>query len=382
MMTEKNILIVDRDQVTVNWLEKILIDAGFTTQTAVTGKAALVAISINLPDIIILDPELPDMDRFEIIELIRKEPELANIFIIVLSGRDSAHDITDMLNKGVNDYIIKSPRAGVELLGKCNSYFVRQNLPERKVKKGRLIGFFSAKGGNGTSTLCVNMATAFAQIVLPEEVVVVDLVLPLGSLSSITGTSSTSSIAKIPYSFPKISLDEFITHSKVWGFSILGSSRTPGQARDVVPDLIDPLFEALLRSYPYVIVDLGKTLSRISLPLLRNTQSLVFVLGPDKVTLDLSQSVLNYLDELGVPNQRLFPIINRAVGREGLTKTEIEDKLKLPIVGTVPHASDIFTLACNKNKPYIKEYPNHVVTLVLKDLVKQLHEHVLKESKN
>jgi len=375
-MKKQNILIVDNDKITVNWLVKILSEAGFTTQTAATGQDALNAVHAHPPDIIILGLSLPDMDGSDVFDRLRRDPEMAGIYVIVLSSRDSPGEITSLLNKGVNDYIIKSPKAGIEILGKCNSFFVRQNLAAQKSHKGRLIGFFSAKGGNGTSTLCANMATALAQQVAPKRLVVVDLVLPLGSLSIITGTKDVSSIASITYAFPKLALNEHISTARGWDFSILGSSRSPLEARDVVPDLIDPLFEASFQAFDYVLVDLGRSLSRISLPILMNTQSLVFILGPDRVTLELTQSVLKYLDELGISKNRLFPILNRAVGRDGLTKTEIEERLGLSIVGTVPHAGDNFTVAINQHRPYIKQFPNDVVTLVLKDLARHLYEHV------
>ena len=375
-MKKQNILIVDADKVTVDWLDKILSEAGFTTRTAANGREALEVAYAHPPDIIILDMVLPDMDGSEVFTQLRREPEMADIFVLVLSSRDSPGEIAAMFNKGVNDYIIKSPKAGIEVLEKCTSFFVRQKLIDRNLPKGHLIGFFSAKGGTGTSTLCVNLATSLAQLVVPKRLVVVDLVLPLGSLSIITGQTDVSSIATITNSFSKFDLDEHIVTSQVWEFSILGSSLTPHQAQAVIPDLIAPLFDVLLQTFDYVVVDFGRSWSPISLPLLLDTDSLVFILGPDMLTVELTRSVLKYLDELGISKKRFFPILNRAVGLEGLTKTQIEDKLELPIVGTVPHARDCFTNASNRQVPYIKKYPNDTITVVLKNLAQQLYQHV------
>jgi len=84
---------------------------------------------------------------------------------------------------------------------------------------GRMITFFSAKGGNGTSTLCVNLANMLAQQIASKTMLVVDMALPMGSLSLITGVHRDSSIVKLmaeAQSFDPVSLAPYCAFLEPW----------------------------------------------------------------------------------------------------------------------------------------------------------------------
>ena len=154
---------------------------------------------------------------------------------------------------------------------------------------------------------------------------------------------------------------------------MLAGSRTPRDAQGVDPEGIQPLFHSLRDLYDYVLVDIGRTLSRISIPIVQQSGIVVFVIGPDLVTVELSKSALDFIGELGVENSRIFPILNRAVGLEGQTKLEIEEMIGLPIMGTVSHSKDNFTLATNQKLPYKQRYPVEGTTFELDTLAKKLN---------
>jgi len=84
--SEKKILIVDDDPVTLKMLEKILLSAGYWVAKATNGKEALYIADDFLPDIIILDIVMPIMDGTETIEFLRKNPRTKDIPVIFLSS--------------------------------------------------------------------------------------------------------------------------------------------------------------------------------------------------------------------------------------------------------------------------------------------------------
>ena len=63
---------------------------------------------------------MPDADGMAILKYIRANPEISNIPIIVLSGKDDAASKAEALNNGANDYLIKWPTFGI-LLSKIRS---------------------------------------------------------------------------------------------------------------------------------------------------------------------------------------------------------------------------------------------------------------------
>ncbi len=370
---DKKILIIDDDEITLNLLKKVLRKAGYQTTTANTGYEGLKSIRTDPPQLLVLDLTLPDIDGVAVFEDIRKDPNLEKTNVIVLSSRDDPDEIASLLTKGVNDYIVKKRGAEKELLGKCASYFAR--LEKERYNRGRVISFFSAKGGNGTSTLCLNLAHALTEVDTAKEILVADLVLPLGSISLMVGLEECSTIAELSaqeMSATIQTLDTSLPFLDNWGFSILAGSRTPREAQDVNPDGMGPLFLSLRERFDYVLVDLGRTLSRISIPIVQQSGVIVVVLGPDLVTVDLTKSALDYLAELEIVKERIFPVLNRAVGLEGLTKAEIEQKIGVTIRGTISHTGNNFTLATNQNLPYKLRYETDGTSFELNSLARKL----------
>jgi pilus assembly protein CpaE len=281
-MTDNKILVIDNDQATTNWLANFLSDNGYAVTTAITGSEGLRAIEAEGPNLVILDMDLPDISGERVIESITHNPITAHIPVIVLTGEYNQQAITGLFEKGISDFVIKKPGVETELLGKCAVSLSRTRRPFDIAPTGRLISFFSPKGGTGTSTLCLNLAHLLAQQVETKTVLVADLVLPLGSLATMAGLHQGSSIARLTTeegSYDSVDLKEFLVPSEDWNFYILQGSQSPHESQALNPTRIEPLFETLLTSFDYVIVDVGKTLSRISLPILKRSNVVVIVLG-------------------------------------------------------------------------------------------------------
>jgi two-component system KDP operon response regulator KdpE len=98
------ILIVEDERAIVRFLRASLGDQDYRLAIAETGRQALMMISAQAPDLIILDLGLPDMDGLEIIDQVRQWSQLP---IIILSARDREKDKIDALDRGADDYLTK-----------------------------------------------------------------------------------------------------------------------------------------------------------------------------------------------------------------------------------------------------------------------------------
>jgi hypothetical protein len=65
--------------------------------------------------------------------------------------------------------------------------------------------------------------------------------------------------------------------------------------------------------------------------------------------------------------KNIYPILNRAVGLEGLTKKEAEEILGFPIKTTMPYMGGNFALANNLNQPITVKYPKDTASIVFKN---------------
>ncbi|MCL4366111.1 response regulator transcription factor [Patescibacteria group bacterium] len=112
------ILIVEDDNGLQRYLKELLLDNGYSPQTASDGISALNLIAKIPPDLIILDLGLPNMSGESVCQEIRKKyPELP---IIILTAKDSISNIVEGLNLGADDYMTK-PFVADELLARIKA---------------------------------------------------------------------------------------------------------------------------------------------------------------------------------------------------------------------------------------------------------------------
>ena len=103
-----SILVVDDDTAVSSIINIILKSEGYKIITAGTGKEALSLFENKHPDLILLDVNLPDIDGYTILQIIRKSSEVP--VIMVTGGNDSEGRVKG-LNMGADDYISKPFKA-------------------------------------------------------------------------------------------------------------------------------------------------------------------------------------------------------------------------------------------------------------------------------
>ena len=101
--TKNRLLLVDGDPKSLRVLDVSLKKAGFEVTTAASGREALAALQGELPDLIISDTDLDEMDGFELCNRIKAKPDWAKIPFLFVTGRKSIEDKIRGLELGVDD---------------------------------------------------------------------------------------------------------------------------------------------------------------------------------------------------------------------------------------------------------------------------------------
>jgi hypothetical protein len=70
--------------------------------------------------------------------------------------------------------------------------------------------------------------------------------------------------------------------------------------------------------------------------------------------------------------QKVYAILNRAVGLEGVTKAQAEQMIGLPIKTTMPYMGGDFSLANNLNQPITVKYPTDTASIILKGAAEEI----------
>lgn len=105
----KKILVVDDEERMLRFIRLNLEHDGFQVIEAIKGHEALDKMRTDMPDMILLDVMLPDLDGFEVLKMVR---EISNIPVIMLTAKGEEDDRVRGLELGADDYVTKpfSPR--------------------------------------------------------------------------------------------------------------------------------------------------------------------------------------------------------------------------------------------------------------------------------
>jgi CheY-like chemotaxis protein len=106
------ILVVDDDEMNREIMEAFLSLDHYRVVTANTGTRALEACAEEIPNLILLDVNMPDMTGYEICQALRAEPATQNIPIIIVTGYSSKEDREAAFRAGANDFISRPFDAG------------------------------------------------------------------------------------------------------------------------------------------------------------------------------------------------------------------------------------------------------------------------------
>ena len=105
---QKNILIADDDMSLVKSLKFELHKYGFAIDAAYNGKQAVKAVARQMPDLILLDIKMPEMDGYEVIKTLKDKAETKDIPVILMTGMEIDGGRVNAVSLGASEYIQKS----------------------------------------------------------------------------------------------------------------------------------------------------------------------------------------------------------------------------------------------------------------------------------
>jgi len=127
-------LVVDDEASTRKGLKKGLVKAGWSVAEAENGRVALERVEANLPDLILLDLLMPEMDGFEFLTKLRANDAWRKIPVLVVTAKDLTDEDRERLSGRVEQVLHKQAYSREDLLGEV-SELVR-NCVERSRRAG------------------------------------------------------------------------------------------------------------------------------------------------------------------------------------------------------------------------------------------------------
>lgn len=121
MMDKPLILIVDDNPQNLQFLGKLLTENGYGLCIAQSGQEALEFVKNKMPDLILLDVMMPEVDGYEVCRRLKNQQRLKHIPVIFLTAKAETEDIVKGFAVGGVDYVTK-PFNSVELLARVKTH--------------------------------------------------------------------------------------------------------------------------------------------------------------------------------------------------------------------------------------------------------------------
>jgi signal transduction histidine kinase len=148
MPSKGNILIVDDTLANLQVLTQMLTERGYKIRPANSGNIALKSVQSTLPDLILLDIQMPEMDGYEVCEKLKADNKTSDIPVIFISALSDVFDKVKAFSVGGVDYVTK-PFQAEEVLARVETHLklhrLRQELvqSEKMASLGRLVAGFA-----------------------------------------------------------------------------------------------------------------------------------------------------------------------------------------------------------------------------------------------
>jgi len=365
-MPEK-ILIVDDDLETLRLVGLMLQRQGYQVVAANNGTQALEVAHSELPDLIVLDVMMPDMDGYQVTRQLRAQPETANVPILMFSAKSQVDDKVVGFDAGVDDYLTK-PVHPVELVARIKALLTRGKGRQTSgpTDHGYAIGVLAPKGGLGVSSLVLNLALASYQKT-KIDLIASEILPGHGSWGLELGFANPTGLCNLlrlkPNEITKAIVERELIRTTYGIRLLMASNHKKDIELTTNTAQLEQVIQLLQQLAPLLLLDLGT----VAVPMFDRTlalcQELIVVTEPYPITIQHTRLLLEELSERGFGKLRpvTLVIINRVRADVQLSITQVQDRLGIAISHVIPPAPEQAFQAGVRNVPLIMVQPDGLV---------------------
>ncbi len=374
MADQIRVLIVDDIPETRDHLTKLL---GFESDIEVVGSAASGSESLSmagqlLPDVVLMDINMPDMDGIAATEKLSAQVPTASV--VMMSVQGEADYLRRSMLAGAREFLVK-PFSSDELTASIRQVYTREQdkLSRMAVAPvatgtpsggsgggedgggdGQIVAIFSPKGGVGRTTVAVNLAVA-AATELGKTVVLVDGSFQFGDVGVLLNLNpKNKSIADL---VPELeagepeSLDTFIINHSA-GIRVLLAPPSPEMAELITPSGVRRVLEALRRGHDLVIVDCTSWFNETTLAILDAADIVMTMLSLEITSIKNMRLFLEVAEQLGYDQNKVKLVLNRADSSLGIRVSDVESSIGRKVDHTIVSDGRSVVYALNRGVPF------------------------------
>ena len=371
-MTDRiKVLIVDDIPETRDHLTKLL---GFESDIDVVGAAASGAEAVTMavalvPDVVLMDINMPDMDGIATTELLAvKCPTAA---VVMMSVQGEADYLRRSMLAGAREFLVK-PFSSDELTASIRQVWARERDKQSRItapiaaaaagastastsgEPGIVVAIFSPKGGVGRTTIAVNLAVAAASLG-GRRVALMDASFQFGDVGVLLNLNpKNKSIADLANQLEAGEPDELdsyvINHSS--GVRVLLAPSSPEQAELITAAHARRVVERLRAENDLVVVDCPSSFNDATLGILDSADLILTLLSLEITSIKNMRLFLEVAEQLGYGAGKIRLVLNRADSTLGIRVADVEHSIGRKVDHTIVSDGRSVVYALNRGVPF------------------------------
>jgi pilus assembly protein CpaE len=379
------VLLIDDEQFYFKLIQKALKEADFTLEYAKSGNEGLAKIPSFEPEMLIVDLKLPELDGFEILKRLRRDPKFSYVPVIVITSKDELSEKLRAFELGADDYLVKpfQPEELVARMGILARRGRAMQIAQKEatsVSDATFVTVHSLRGGLGCSSIVVNLGLAFQKL-WGKRTLLVDSVLTAGQVALLLDAKPTATWENLvgvePENIDDAIVGEIIGSHKS-GIRYIASPRYPIAADTFSNETLKLLLEKIKGLNDFVVVDTSHDFSDMAIQMLSTSSTILLVLAPEMASLRTTVSAMEIYDRLGISLDKVKIALNNNSSNPAIKQAQLEKVLKRTIDFVLPYEAGEVNRALNFGQPFILTNPDLPICLVLERMAYELSADAIK----
>lgn len=302
------------------------------------------------PDIILIVSEKTDV-LVNTVETLHEV--LPKAWLLVASSTTDTEAVLKVVRAGAREFL-DSPPSEEDIRAALGRYHGEKRQEEETQQPGKIYCVIGAKGGVGTTTVTVNLASALAQ--LPTtDVAVLDLVYPVGDAATFLDIRSKFTVFDALNASSR--LDSFLLKSyavEKFGVCLLASPSIVEAVEVPQIDSFKEVFRVVADTFTHSVLDVPSHFDPKYLgDFIELCDEVLLVVTPEVVAISRARRLLQYLSHCEITVEVRL-LVNRIQLHGEITEKEIEQTLGLKVYSRLPNDHDTATQAINNATPLVK----------------------------
>jgi pilus assembly protein CpaE len=342
---------------------------------ASNGEEAVAKAREAVPDIVLMDINMPVMDGIAASEAI--SAEFPRIQIIMMSVQGETDYLRRSMLAGAKGFLIK-PFGSDEMTSTIRNVYSLMPKPEpmaapppqyvahqpsvpyvapaARREQGHLIVVYSPKGGVGCSTVATNLAIALRSIA-DQKTTLVDCSLQFGDIGVLLNLSSEHTITELANNLGAMDTDllDGVLTPHLSGTRVLLGPERPVEADLITAEHVREMLRILQAMSTYVVVDTGSELNEVVLSAFDMADRILLVITPDIPAIKSARLFFDVVDELQLqyPEEKIHLVLNQVDRQSTIGPKEIASSMKQKVRAIIPADPRAAQAAANQGTPCV-----------------------------